>query len=211
VIAADLPGSGKSGPQPRQYKPGYFSEDAAAMLALLDHLAAAPAHVVGFSDGGDDALLMALTRPGSIRSVTALGAAGILQAMPGMLEAFASLVDDPIPPLAGFSEYLKATYGETNARIMVKSEAAALSAMVAAGGDITFSRASELHCPVLLVTGEHDPFAPPSLVERTAAAIPGSTFIEAKGAGHDVHNDRPGWLAGVVTDWLLHIHSMTRV
>ncbi len=36
VIAADLPGSGKSGPQPRTYAPGYFQEDARAMLALLN-------------------------------------------------------------------------------------------------------------------------------------------------------------------------------
>src|SRR5262249_45283708 len=125
VIAADLPGSGRSGPQPREYKPGYFAEDAEAMLALLDRLKAGPAHVAGFSDGGDDALLMALTRPGAVKSVVAWGAAGFLQAPPGMLEAFASLIDAPIPPLAGFADYMKAAYGVENARAMVKSEAVA--------------------------------------------------------------------------------------
>ena len=52
VIAADLPGSGKSGPQPRSYTPTYYDDDARAFLALLKSLDAAPAHLAGFSDGG---------------------------------------------------------------------------------------------------------------------------------------------------------------
>ena len=41
VIAADLPGSGKSGPQPRTYTPTYFDEDARAFIAMLDSMGAA--------------------------------------------------------------------------------------------------------------------------------------------------------------------------
>src|SRR5689334_16208763 len=59
VIAADLPGSGKSGPQPRTFSPGYHEADARTFLALLDEIGASPAHLVGFSDGGEYALLMA--------------------------------------------------------------------------------------------------------------------------------------------------------
>src|SRR5215218_10000008 len=53
VIAADLPGSGKSGPQPRTYTPTYYQDDAPVFLALLDGIGASPAHLVGFSDGGE--------------------------------------------------------------------------------------------------------------------------------------------------------------
>src|SRR4051794_18545671 len=56
LIAADLPGSGRSGPQPREYKAGYYQEDAAILLALTEGLDACPAHLIGFSDGGEDAL-----------------------------------------------------------------------------------------------------------------------------------------------------------
>ena len=205
VVSADLPGSGRSTPQPREYLPGYFSEDAEAMLALLQEMRATPARVVGFSDGGEDALLMAIMQPNALKSVVVWGAAGQLQAPPGMLEAFAELIDHPIPPLAGFSEYLKAAYGESNARSMVRSVASALARMIEAGGNISFSRAAEIKCPVLLIAGEHDPFAPPSLVSELASVIATSTFIEAKGAGHDVHSDRPEWLAEAVIDWLSHL------
>src|SRR5262245_27240220 len=59
VIAADLPGSGQSKPIPRSYTPEFYQEDATRMAALLAHLDVVPAHLVGFSDGGEVMLLMA--------------------------------------------------------------------------------------------------------------------------------------------------------
>src|SRR3990172_7487440 len=76
VIAADPPGSGRSGPQPRAYTASYFQDDSRAFLALLDELGASPAHIVGFSDGGEYALLMAELKPPAVRSIVAWGAAG---------------------------------------------------------------------------------------------------------------------------------------
>ena len=66
VIAADLPGSGRSQPQPRQYQASYYTDDARTLLGLLDALEVEAAHLVGFSDGGEDALLMAALRPHAI-------------------------------------------------------------------------------------------------------------------------------------------------
>lgn len=152
VIAADLPGSGKSEPQPREYSPTYFRDDAASFLAMLD--------------------------------------------------AFHRLIDDPIPPLRDFAEYLKATYGEDNARAMTRSESNALRAIIEAGGDISRSRAADLACPVLLLTGEHDPFCPPALASAVASEIPRGEFVRVDDVGHDIHTARPVWLAETVTSWL---------
>lgn len=170
---------------------------------MLDGLDASPAHLVGFSDGGDVALLMAVMRPGAVRSVVAWGAAGQLVVPPGMLEAFYQLVDDPIPPLRDFAEYLKLTYGEDNARAMTHSEANALRAIIEAGGDLSRSQASGITCPVLLLTGEHDPFCPPALAAGLAQEIPRGEFVRVDDVGHDVHTARPEWLAETVTRWLV--------
>ena len=59
VIAADLPGSGRSQPQPRIYTATYFEDDARSFAALLKHVAVEFVHLVGFSDGGEVAILMA--------------------------------------------------------------------------------------------------------------------------------------------------------
>jgi valacyclovir hydrolase len=210
VISADLPGSGKSMPQPRRYTPSYFQEDAAVFLAMLDAIGASPAHIVGFSDGGEYALLMSALKPEAVRSVVTWGAGGKLANIPEMTDAFHALVDAPIPPLKDFSEYMKATYGEANARVMVQSEAKALRAIIDGGCDISWSRAAGITCPVLLITGEHDMFAPPSLVKEMAAAVESGEFIEAAGAGHAVHHERAEWFLATVIGWLARRESRAR-
>jgi valacyclovir hydrolase len=78
VIAADLPGSGRSEPQPREYPPTFYEDDARSFAALLQQLETGPAHLVGFSDGGEVSLLMAALTPNVLRSVVTWGAAGTL-------------------------------------------------------------------------------------------------------------------------------------
>ena len=203
VVAADLPGSGKSGPQPREYTGSYYEDDAKSFLALIDHLGKGPAHIAGYSDGGEYALLMAASEPEAVRSIVAWGAVGKLAAPPEFLEVFGSLVDSPSPPLKEFSDYLKASYGEDGARTMVRTVADAWRAIRDGGGDISRSRAGEISCPALLITGSDDHFfAPPALVSDLAAAMPNGEFVEAKGAGHAVYREQPEWLTKTVVEWL---------
>jgi valacyclovir hydrolase len=203
VISADLPGSGRSEPQPREYTPTYFEEDARAFAALLRQLETGPAHLVGYSDGGEVSLLMAATMPDSVRSVATWGAADTIpeEQLP-LLDAFYDVIDSPIEPFQGFSQQLKAEYGEANARAMTRSFVSAIRAIVADGGDISLSRAGGITCPVLLIVGEHDFFISPALVAQVAARIPTAEVIEVPGAGHGVHEDRPGWFVEILLDWL---------
>jgi len=202
VIAADPPGSGQSGPQPRTYTKSYYHDDARSFLALLESLSAGPAHLVGFSDRGEYELVMAEMQPGAVRSIAAWGTAGQLQAPPEMIDAFATMIDSPFEAMEGLSEYLKATYGEANARIMAQSTANAYSEIIAAGGDISLSRAGEISCPVLLIAGEHDFVATPALVTQLVAAIPGVQYMEVKGASHEVQATHEEWLTQTIVDWL---------
>jgi valacyclovir hydrolase len=209
VIAADLPGSGRSQPQPRTYTSTYFEDDARAFVALLDSLGALPAHLMGFSDGGDVSLLMAALIPSVARSVVAWGAAGKLNDPTGQLrEALYNVIDNPIPPMQPFSEHLIATYGKDNARAMTQSASRAISDIIETrGGDISLSKAGNIACPALLITGEHDPFAPPAVLAQLAAAIPAAQMVVVPDAGHDVHNARPEWFVQTILDWLKRYES----
>jgi valacyclovir hydrolase len=211
VIAADLPGSGRSLPQPRLYTASYFEDDAQAFAALLQHLGVAPAHLIGFSDGGEVALLMAAQIPGVARSLVTWGAAGKLNDPSGQLrETFYNIVDNPIPPLQDFSAHLIATYGKELARATTQNAAAAMTEIIETrGGDLSLSKAGSIPCPVLLITGEHDPFAPPALLAELAARIPSARIVEVKDAGHDVHNTHPEWFVQTILDWLKQHSSVT--
>lgn len=145
---------------------------------------------------------MAAMRADAVRSVVAWGAAGQLVAPPGMLEAFYHLIDRPIPPLQDFAAYLTATYGKDNARAKTRSESNALRAIIAAGGDLSRSQAASMTCPVLLLTGEHDPVLSTGLVSALADEIPLGEFMKVDDLGHDVHTARPEWLADTVANWL---------
>lgn len=204
VIAADLPGSGRSQPQPRAYTASYLDEDAHAFAALLRQLDIAPARVVGFSDGGDVSLLIAALEPDVARSVAVWGAAGFRSDPSGhLLAVMANVVDNPPPPLQGFSDYLKAFYGVENARVMTRNQVAAVGAIInERGGDVSLSKAGDITCPVLLIAGEHDIFAPPSLAAQYASRVLKGEWLEAKDAGHDIHNARPDWLADTLLAWL---------
>ncbi len=203
VIAADLPGSGRSEPQPRAYTATFFEDDARSFAALLQHLATGPAHLMGFSDGGDISLLMAALMPGVARSVVTWGAVGVLNDPSGQLrEAMYNVVDRPIPPLQQFRDYLVATYGEANARAMTQSVVGALSDIIKEGGELSLSKAGNITCPVLLIAGEHDMFAPPALASELAARIRTAEVLEAEGAEHNVYMDRPEWLTQKILDWV---------
>jgi valacyclovir hydrolase len=202
VIAADAPGSGRSGPQPRDYPASYFEDDSRSFLGLLAKLVAMPAHVVGFSDGGEYALVMAELMPAAVRSIVAWGVAGKIAASPEMVEALAQVVDNPAPTLKDFSNYLKSTYGEENARAMIKSWIGAVREMIQAGGDISTKHAHEIACPALLITGQNDFFAPPAVVSELAGAMQNAELVEVKGASHSIHHEQPDWLAKTIVDWL---------
>jgi valacyclovir hydrolase len=203
VIAADLPGSGRSQPQPREYAPTFYSQDAHTFGTFLDDLDVHAAHLVGFSDGGEVALLMAALEPRRALSVVTWGAAGqVTTPAAGQLDGIENVVDNPIEPLQDLAAYLVDAYGIDNARAMAKSWGAALRAVIDSGGDISLSRAADIRCASLLLTGTSDPVCPPGLVAAMAHAMPRGTFREVPGAAHDVHRSHGPWLASTIAEWL---------
>src|SRR5262249_13419291 len=141
AIAADLPGSGRSLPQPRVYSATYLEDDARSYAALLRHLQLQSVHIFGFSDGGAVALIMAELFPELVRSVTTWGSAGQLSDPSGELRAtFFNVVDDPIPPLQGFSQHLIEVYGKDNARATTQSAVRAMTEIIETrGGDLSIA------------------------------------------------------------------------
>ena len=203
VIAADLPGSGRSGPQPRRYHASYYQDDAASFAALLAELDLPSAHLVGFSDGGEVALMMAVATPAMARSVLVWGASGHSDDPGGQIAGlFRNLFEQPAPETQDWRDYLVAHYGAGLARDITRNIADGVDAVVAAGGDISRSRAHLIQCPVCLIAGKNDGFVPPGLLMALAGRIATVETHVVDGAGHGVHQDRPDWFAATLTDWL---------
>jgi valacyclovir hydrolase len=203
VITADLPGSGRSEPQPRAYTGSYYEDDARSFAALLEHLGVPPTHVMGFSDGGEVSLLMAALTPDVVRSVVTWGAVGVFSDPSGQLRGMMeNIIDEPIPPLQSFRDYLVGAYGETNARTMTRNLKGAFDEIVNRGGDISLSKADNIDCGVLLVGGENDFMATPPLLAQLAGKINRAELLNVDGVGHDVYAERPEWLTQTIVGWL---------
>ena len=202
VVAADLPGSGRSQPQPRSYTPGYYREDAELLLGLLDELGIGAAHLVGFSDGGEVALLMAALRPGSALSRLTWGATGQIVASPEDLDELAAASTSPSDALKPLAADLATAYGTANATIMTRTWSSAMRGILDAGGDISRSMAARIRCPALLIAGSYDKFCPPEETRRLAELIPHGHFAEVPDAGHEIHISHGDRFSAEVLRWL---------
>jgi valacyclovir hydrolase len=202
VVVVDLPGSGRSQPQPRHYTPGYYHQDAAVLLGLLDALGIGAAHLAGFSDGGEEALLMAALRPGCALSVFTWGAVGQIVCSQADLDELDAAVTSPTGAVAPLAAYLADAYGAASATVMTQTWSSAMRGMLEAGGDISRSLAVRIRCPALLVAGTYDKYCSPEKTRELAEVIPRGQFAEAHGAGHEIHISHSGWLSATALRWL---------
>jgi pimeloyl-ACP methyl ester carboxylesterase len=65
-------------------------------------------------------------------------------------------------------------------------------------------RLEQIRVPALVVAGESDFMAPPSLGRALADGLPAATFVEIAGAGHFPFAEEPTQFAAAMQDWLKH-------
>ena len=109
---------------------------------------------------------------------------------PGMVAA----VSGPAPDPAG-----RKLAVETIATTSERSYRAAVQCLVAFD-----ERANLAHIgvPVLCLAGEHDHLAPPAMMERMAARIPGARYVSLKGVGHLPNIEAPHAFDAAILDFL---------
>ena len=71
VIAMDSRDQGRSGDSPDKLTYEKMTDD---LAALLDHLKVGPVNVLGFSDGGIEALLLGIRHPAQVKKIAAMSA-----------------------------------------------------------------------------------------------------------------------------------------
>ena len=194
-----------------------FEEHAADARALLEHLDAAPAHVVGYSASGPIALQLAVDAPHLVRSLVLIEPA--LQTA-----AMAASFDELVAPLVAMhraGERAKAVHlfmkVATNPRWRTEVEAAIPGAVQRAEDDSAGTFEGDLAAvrdwdfddvrdridrPVLHVVGS---ITAPRVEPATALlrdAVPGREHVVIDGADHALPWTHAGPLAEVIADYL---------
>jgi len=185
------------------------------LAALLDHIGAAEAHLVGQSMGGWTVLGFTLRWPERARSLVLADSLGGCP-VPGWLERTAARLGDDGVVLGrhvAVGPHLRETdptkvylyqqlsgMGRSFGAFIPKSVARGLSDTVHDPADL-----AEVSCPVLCIVGADDAIFTPDWTRQAAALLPTATVEVIEQAGHSPYFEQPdawnrvldGFLAGI--------------
>lgn len=181
IIAPTLRGYGKSMPKPRKFPHDFYQIDARDMLALLDALHIEKTHLMGFSDGGETALLMAGYASHRFLSVGVWGAVGYYGA--GMRPHAQRMF-----PATWMTDEMKARHGIVHADAFVLGWIKTIHTIIDSGGDVSRSLAPHMTMPLLMMLGDKDALNPPEYAQEIINQAPNAR-LEMFASGHAVHID----------------------
>lgn len=195
AIGIDSRGQGRSTRGTKHLTYELFCQDA---LAVLDAWGLGCVHVVGFSDGGIEALLLARDCPGRILSCMAIGAnlepEGVdggdwdVHATAEALLAWAQAAEALEEQSGIDAELLTPTASEART-------SADLLLLMEEEPHIEAASLAAISCPVTIMAGEHDAIRPEETA-RIARAVPASVLRIVAGCGHTL----PKEAASAVTE-----------
>lgn len=194
VLGITIRGYGDSQPKPRDYPPDFYRRDALDVLAFMDALNIEKAHIVGFSDGGEIALMCAGLQPERFLSVAVWGAVGYFG------PAMRSVAQGLFPP-TWMSEEDIAVIAPADPNVIMIGWIKAVKHMIDSGGDVSLSLAPNITAPLLLMLGDQDTLNPESygqnFIDRTS-----NGRLVMFNCGHAIHWQQWDEFQQVVGDFL---------
>lgn len=222
VVAWNMPGYGKS----TVLQPLSFEALADALSELMHNIGSSRAHLVGHSIGGMVAQQFVARYPEKVSSLTLVATSAAFGGRDGefqkrflderlgpldkgatMQRLATSIVDsligkNPDPEAIGLAYECMANVSESSYRSNMECL-------------VTFDLRKELgniRVPTLLIAGEQDTNAPPSVMEKMSSFIPNSRYHCLRDAGHLINLEQPLAFNAVLKDFLqsansLHINS----
>ncbi len=194
VIGPSLRGYGQSTPKPRDFPLNFYHRDADDLLAFMDALALEKAHILGYSDGGEVALIAAARQPERFLSVMTIGAVGSFgpELRPAVQRVYpGDWIDEKTLQLQGIDNPAQFTLGWVTA----------LKHCIDTGGDVSLSLAPNIVAPLLMMLGKQDTLNPSSYAQKYVQAAPNGKVMLFD-SGHGVHQQDCGNFLRVVAVFL---------
>ena len=195
VLAADMPGYGRSGGPRRALD---IRELADWHVGLLDAVGVARAHIVGNSMGCQVALALARRAPARVASVVLVGPTTGDEHEPVWRYTLGLVADSLFEPLA-YNLTLAGMFLQMGLRRY-------LATMPHMFRDHPIARGAAVPSPTLVVRGRHDWIIPESVAARLVAALPRARLVQLPRVAHALQFARPGALCDVMLPFM-HEHD----
>jgi 3-oxoadipate enol-lactonase len=217
VIAWNMPGYGGSAP----LQPLSFETLAGALAELMDDIGSATAHIVGHSIGGMVAQQFVSGYPERVASLVLVATSAAFGGRDGEFQK--RFIADRLGPLdrgATMKELATAIVDNLTGdnpdpdtiQLAYRTMSSVPEATYRANMEllVTFDlrkNLGDIRVPVLLVAGEKDTNAAPSVMEKMAGFIPGARFECIRDAGHLVNLEQPFAFNNVLRSFLNTIQT----
>ena len=188
VFAYDRTGHGFTGDQPGSL---HFEFQCQEAIAYLEDVVKEPAHLIGYSDGGIIALMVAIKRPELVKSIVAIGANYHYSApLKDFLEARVSEEDQ--------AEY---NLISPDAPHTLLEKIKRMNQIWKTEPDISLSEIASIQCPVLVMAGDDDVIAHAHTISLYEALPLGQLAI-IPGTSHGLVKEKPALLIAVMMQFL---------
>lgn len=185
VVAFDPRGYGKSIPPKRDFPADFFTRDADDAAGLMKVLGHSKYSLLGWSDGGITAMLLAAKYSECIDHMVVWGANATVTEQDVQLY---EKIRDTSKWSSKMREPLEALYGKEGLQEMHSAWIDGISKYFTdRGGDICTSAVKSITCPTLVLHGQKDPLVPLFHPEYLHANIRGSKLHLMPEGGHNLH------------------------
>ena len=192
VITVDSRGHGRSTMSEQQIS---FALMASDIVALMDYLEIEKAHIVGWSDGGNIGLYVAIHHPERLIKVVASGAnyspSGVRSDV-GENQKFLSYIGDAV------EDYQALSPSPANWDAFFGN----IGQMWASEPDFTVEQLGSISVPVLILDGESDEAIYTEHTVEMASLIPTAKLVLVPGTGHFGFWEKPAEMNKAILDFL---------
>ncbi len=183
VIAPSLRGYGESTPKPRDFPYKFYHRDADDILAFLEAINVQRCHILGYSDGGEVALICGGTQPERFASVATIGSLGYMgpdtRAVMMNYRPGSEWIEEEEIQLHSIPDADR--FSAQWVRSMVQ--------LVDSGGDVAVSLAPKMIMPVLIMLGDKDKLNPRKYADKFLEDVVNGQVVMFD-AGHPVHDQQ---------------------
>ena len=188
VFAYDRTAHGRTADQPGSLHFDFQSREA---IAYLEDVVREPTHLLGWSDGGNIALMIALSRPDLVRSIVAIGANFHFEQMGGPIEPWEISEEDR----------LEHAERSPDAPETLDMKVSRMRDIWNSEPTLTEEELEKIQCPTLIIAGDDERME----IEHTASmyrAIPQGQLAIIPGTSHFLLKEKPVLTQAVIKQFL---------